>query len=182
MPGLGTKTVFPLFFLPESKWGQVFQRQAKPWPACAHRSCWASTWCPQAPLEQSQAVPPGLPLPLLLQCKLSQIKNKSNLLEHKQPALIYFKHQDLLKLNKVQFNPISPTGHWFLLPGIPDSHRPNIPSLILLFADERITNFVFWQVAGLNQTITAVTRAAPSLQFQDYQSFGEPKKPLKSTS
>lgn len=100
------------------------------------------------PLDQSQAVPPGLSLPLLLQSKLSQIKNKSNLLEHKQPALIYFKHQDLLKLNKVPFNPISPKVHWFFLSGIPDSHRPNIPSLTLSFADERITNFVFWQVAG----------------------------------
>lgn len=37
MPGLGT-TVFPLFFLSESKSGQIFQRQAKPWPGCAYRS------------------------------------------------------------------------------------------------------------------------------------------------
>lgn len=28
-----------------------------------------------------------------------------------QPALIYFKHQDLLKLDKVQFNPINPKVH-----------------------------------------------------------------------
>lgn len=91
------------------------------------------------PLDQSQAMPPGLPVLLLFQSKLSQIKNKSNLLEHKQPDLIYFKHQDLLKLNKIKFNPISPK----VQSGISDSHRPNIPALILSSANQRITNFAF---------------------------------------
>lgn len=78
----------------------------------------------------------GLCVLLPVQSQLSQIKKKKNIqiclstLEStNQPALIYFKHQDLLKLDKVQFNPINPKVCWFLLSRIPDSHTPNIPPL-----------------------------------------------------
>lgn len=51
-------------------------------------------------------------------------------------------------------------------------------SLTLSFANRGITNFAFCQVTGRtnSQTITAVRKAAPSLWYQNYQSFGEQNK------
>lgn len=131
------------------------------------------------PLDQSQAMPLGLPVLLLFQSKLSQIKNKSNLLKHKQPDLIYFKHQDLLKLNKIKFNPISPK----VQSGMSDSHRPNIPSLILSFANERITNFAFWQVAGRTHRLSQLWQEQlPASNSRITKALVNKKNLQKSTS